>query len=61
MFTLSPLAVQLTVQVTLICSNVELRKTTLAVTLKAAGPNEQEGETQIETLWKMLVCVYSCS
>ena len=44
MFTLSPLAVQLTVQVTLICSNVELRETTLAVTLKAAGPTEQEGE-----------------
>ena len=33
---------QLTVQVTLICSQVELRETILAVTLKAAGSKEKK-------------------
>ena len=39
---------QLTVQVTLICSLVELRGTASAVTLKAAGPKERKERTKMK-------------
>ena len=45
---------QLTVQVTLICSLVQLRGTASAVTLKAAGPKERKGENQNETQYEIL-------
>jgi len=51
-FVKNNMTVQLTVQVTLMCSCVALGKTTWAVTLKAAGATQQEIntiETMIET------------
>ena len=49
---------QLTVQVTLICSKVELRETALAMTLKSAGPKERKGETKMKHEILMTDCHY---